>query len=106
VEIAAADQGWFMAARADQWCYNVCPYHPDQVPVPSYVPHVSDSPVAMLLPRASIFVSDTCFISPQSAVHSRQRVVDVLFACAIYMCFIVVYINTMTLDVLRLAFAI
>jgi hypothetical protein len=72
------------------WCYNVCPYHPDRVPVPSYVPRISESPVTMLLPRASIFVSDTCFISPQSAVRSRRRVVDVLFACAIYMCFIVV----------------
>jgi hypothetical protein len=58
--------------------------------VPLYVPRVSDSPIAMLLRRASIFVSDTCFISPQSAVRSCQRVVDVLFACAIYMRFIVV----------------
>jgi hypothetical protein len=58
--------------------------------MPLYVPRVSDSPVAMLLLHASIFVSDTCFISPQSAVRSHRRVVDVLFACAIYTRFIVV----------------
>jgi hypothetical protein len=76
--------------QTDGQCYNVCPYHPDRVPVPLYVPGVSDSPIAMLLPRASISVPDTCFISPQSAVRSCRRVVDVLFACAIYTCFIVV----------------
>jgi hypothetical protein len=44
-------------------CYDICPYHPDRVPVPLYVPHISESPVTMLLPRTSIFVSDTCFIT-------------------------------------------